>query len=300
MNLIQSPVVFDKESHTYTYNGRQLSGVTSMLSRQLFSDKYSGVSENVLRRAAERGSRIHSLCELADRTGIADTPEADDYLSLCHGYGLKYVESEYLVSDLTNYASCIDKVYAGSADNKYWLGDIKTTYSLDKEYLSWQLSVYAYLFELQNPGCEVERLFGIWLRPEHKEITDVSRIDSSVIKELLTKDAAGEKFINNLPSISDGEPLPEKYKAVEDTLISMQLQYDYLKKQLDKFKEECLALMDKGGVKKFSSDRLSITRRADSTRESFDTAKFKKEHPDMYKAYIKTSQTKGGITMKIL
>ena len=82
MELVQSPVVFDREAHTYTYQGRRLSGVTAMLSRQLFASKYDGVSPAVLARAAERGHLVHSQCEMADRLGIADSAEAQAYVSL--------------------------------------------------------------------------------------------------------------------------------------------------------------------------------------------------------------------------
>lgn len=300
--LRQCPVIFDKERHTYTYEGRQLSGITSMLSRQLFADKYSGVSKEILRQAAERGSRIHSICELADRLGIDDTPGARAYLDMSTASGLVNVDSEYLVSDLEHYASSIDKVYKGYGDNEYWLGDIKTTYKLDKEYLSWQLSVYAYLFEMQNPGTKVTRLIGIWLRDARAKLLglyDIERKPDDTIKELLRADAAGERFAPP-PAEVDSVPLPEKYKAIEDTLINMQLQYDTLKGQLEKFKAECLSLMAKGNIKKFISDRLTITRRADSVREMFDAKAFKAEHPDLYKQYIKTATAKGGITMKIL
>lgn len=297
--LRQCPVIFDKERHTYTYEGRQLSGITSMLSRQLFADKYNGVSEEVLRQAAERGSRIHSMCELADRMGIDDTPEAKAYLDMSTTSGLVNVDSEYLVSDLEHYASSIDKVYKGYGDNEYWLGDIKTTYHLDKNYLSWQLSVYAYLFERQNPGMKATRLMGIWIRDGHCTLCDIERKPDATIKELLRADAAGERFAPP-PAEVDSVPLPEKYKAIEDTLINMQLQYDTLKGQLEKFKAECLSLMAKGNIKKFISDRLTITRRADSVRETFDAKTFKAEHPDLYRQYTKTATAKGGVTLKIL
>lgn len=298
--LKQCPVVFDKERHTYDYDGNRLSGITSVLKRQLFADKYDGVSDEILAKAAEHGTYVHSMCELADRMGITDgCPEATAYLRLCYENGLTTVASEYLISDLEYYASSIDKVFAGKADNKFEIGDIKSTYTLDKDYLRWQLSVYAYIFEKQNPGAKVTRLYGIWLRGDKAELCELERIGNDTIFDLLESDAHGRKFVNTLPMISDGQPLPEKYRAIEDTLIGMQMQYDYLKKQLDRFKAECLTLMDEGGVKKFASDRLILTRRADSTRESFDTARFKAEHPELYKEYTKTTTAKGGVTIKI-
>ncbi len=301
MELTISPVVFDKEHHTYTYQGRQLSGITSMLSRQLFGDKYSGVSDNVLKRAAERGSFIHQMCELADRTGIiGDCAEAKAYLELCATERLVNVDSEYLVSDLAHYASCIDKVYAGEREGEFLLADIKTTYYLDKEYLRWQLSVYAYLFELQNPSAKVTRLIGIWLRDGKGKACDIERIDTGTVKALLAADAEGRKFACNLPALKDGEPLPKEYQAVEGMIIAMQSEYEYLDKRLKELRARWLADMEKQGITKFKSDRIAITRKAGGEAVKFDKDKFDKDYPGLYDKYLTTVKRKGSVTLKIL
>lgn len=164
MKLIKSQVIFNPDEHTYMLGDKELSGITSVISRQLFPDKYRDVPEDVLRKAAERGTMIHSICELVDDMGIThDSDEAQGYKELKDDWGLRYECSEYLVSDNERYASCIDKVYREN-ETDFTLGDIKTTYVLDKESVRWQLSIYAYFFELQNPGCNAVRLIGIWLR----------------------------------------------------------------------------------------------------------------------------------------
>ena len=61
MKLNQSKVIFDPQEHTYTLDGMLLQGITGMIERQLFPDKYSGVPEFVMKRAAERGSFVHAL-----------------------------------------------------------------------------------------------------------------------------------------------------------------------------------------------------------------------------------------------
>ena len=61
-----------------------------------------------------------------------------------------------------------------------------------------------------------------------------------------------------------------------------------------------LSLMVEHNVKKWSSERLTITRKLDGTRESLDTAKLKKEYPDVYAECVKVSPVKGGITIKVL
>lgn len=64
LDLHRSSVRFDEQSHTYTTSdGRQLTGVTSILKQALFPDKYKGIPETILSKAAERGTAIHNECE---------------------------------------------------------------------------------------------------------------------------------------------------------------------------------------------------------------------------------------------
>ena len=79
--------------------------------------------------------------------------------------------SEYLISDNAHYASMIDKVYRVN-DNTFDRCDIKTygAMTVEKfEKAEWQLSIYAYLFELQNPKAKVRNLFIIHLRNKPKK-----------------------------------------------------------------------------------------------------------------------------------
>ena len=64
--LAKSNVVFDELSHTYDYMGQRLSGITSLLHRTLFADKYKGISSAVLAKAAAYGHKIHEQIELVD------------------------------------------------------------------------------------------------------------------------------------------------------------------------------------------------------------------------------------------
>ncbi|MGL5979626.1 MAG: hypothetical protein ACRCZY_01880 [Phocaeicola sp.] len=75
MYLVNSGVQFNDELHTYTLRGERLQGITSTLLKSLFPDTYKDVDEEVLKKAAERGSLIHEQCELADAGMITDTYE---------------------------------------------------------------------------------------------------------------------------------------------------------------------------------------------------------------------------------
>ncbi|MDE6257297.1 MAG: hypothetical protein K2M53_02825, partial [Muribaculaceae bacterium] len=164
IELKQSGVVFNEVDHTYTFLGSLLSGVTSLLHRTLFAGKYKGISAEVLAKAAAYGHNIHEQIELVDTLGVeSQTPAVQAYLQMKADLNLTTLANEYLVSDEQYIASSIDIVF-----DDLTLADIKTTSRLDMEYLSWQLSMYAYLFELQNPGLKVPRLLAIWLpKPQY-------------------------------------------------------------------------------------------------------------------------------------
>lgn len=187
IELKQSAVIFNEVDHTYNYLGSFLSGVTSLLHRTLFADKYNGISAEVLAKAAAYGHNIHEQIELVDTLGVeSQTPAVQAYLQMKADLNLTTLANEYIVSDEQYIASSIDIVF-----DDLTLADIKTTSRLDIEYLSWQLSMYAYLFELQNPGLKVPRLLAIWLpKPQYgsPNIVEVPRKSKDALKVLLAWD----------------------------------------------------------------------------------------------------------------
>lgn len=288
MELIKSQVVFNPNEHTYMLGDKELSGITSVISRQLFPDKYRDVPEDVLRKAAERGTMIHSICELVDDMGIThDSDEAQGYKELKDDWGLKYECSEYLVSDNEHYASCIDKVYREN-ETDFTLGDIKTTYVLDKESVRWQLSIYAYLFELQNPGCNAVRLIGIWLRGKNHEIVEVERIPSEVVMNLLKCDSEGRQFVN--PYSISPVTLPDEYRKMERTIQEIVSQAKYWSDKKKEITDGVMMAMVEAGEYSWKGDIISFTRKKDTIRKDFDKKAFEKDYPDLYKKYLKRFQ----------
>lgn len=300
MDLIKSSVLFDKDTHTYTTpEGVRLQGITGIIERQLFPDKYSGVPEFVMKRAAERGSFVHEVCELVDDLGIDhESEEARNYQKIKESYGLQYEASEYLVSDNEHFASCIDKVYRES-DSEFSLGDIKTTYKLDKEYVRWQLSIYAYLFEKQNPGCKVVRLFAIWLRGSISELLEVERIPDGIILELLSAEIEGRKFINPyaVPSVKTDMPL--KYREMEDSIIEITEQAKYWSERKKELTDGVMKEMVKAGAYSWKGESVSFIRKKDSIRRTFDREAFERDYPGVYDKYLVDTPVCGSITLKV-
>ena len=288
----QSPVIFNKEDHTYTLGENFLQGITGILSKHLFQDKYDNVPDFVLERAASRGTFVHECCELIDTLGIIpDNIEAQNYIKLKEEHGLNTIANEYIVSDEEHFASAIDVVLSD-----YSLADIKTTAQFDNEYVSWQLSIYAYLFELQNPDLKANKLYGIWLRNDTAELIEVEKKPKELIKELLRCEVEGELFVSPLQKITT----PARIYEVEKFLIDLETQAKEIETKRKELLDGILKEMEKANVDKWETGKIRLTRRKATTSERFDSKAFKKYNPDLYSQFAKISPVKSSITLKVI
>lgn len=305
IELKDSGVLFNKERHEYWLGNRLLSGITGMLHRQLFPDEFENVPEEAIKEAARYGTEVHESIELFDSSWINDgTQEVLDYISLCQENGLVHERSEYTVTDRENWASNIDKVYR-SSDNTFSLGDIKTYGTMTPEKLEkarWQLSIYAYFFELQNKDAKVGNLFILHIRNKAKQdgtfdhisnIMSIERIPSDICKELLDADIKGEQFINPYS-------IPEKYREQEDYIRQLIQTKDDVEEKLKILKSEILEDMESMGVKTWDTGTMRLTRKLPTTRLSFNANKFKADHPELdYSPYERTSNVSGSLLIAV-
>lgn len=292
--LNQVPVLFNQEEHTYTntLTGKMLQGITSTLIHRLFPNKYSNIPRAILDRAAERGSIIHEEIELAETIGIEPlTEEGKGYLKLKDEHGLKFLASEYTVSDLEHYATNIDAIY-DVEDNVVDIADFKTTSKFDKESVSWQLSVCAYFLELNNPHIEVRNLFGIWLRGDIARMIPVERRSDDEVKSLIEADLNGME-IDFTPK------LPDYIRENETALYLIGKRIKELTEEYESIKSEILRKMIEHKDKSFDTGNVLITAVAPSVRTSFDSKRFAAEHEELAKQYIKTTETKESLKLTL-
>jgi hypothetical protein len=297
IELKKSPVIFDEPTHTYTLDGVILSGVTSMLTKMIFKDKYSGVPKNILDRAAQHGSYVHHCLELADTLGVdTQCPEVTLYQQKRDELGYEHIASEFLISDEENIASSIDKVFMKNGN--IYIGDAKTTYKLDEEYLSWQLSIYAYLFEKQTK-IKVKGLIGIWLRDNKAKFIPITRKSDSSVKKLIKCYVDDTPFEEVKLPVRKTSQLPDQYAEIEGYIEDIMSQYAYWMEEKKKLTEGVMKEMVKRGDYKWEGDCVTFIRKKDSIRTSFDAASFQREHPLLYQQYLKETPVVGSVTIKI-
>lgn len=299
IQLNDSGVLFNSEEHTYLLGDRYLSGITPVIEQQLYPNTYDNIPEAIVKRAAEYGTSVHDSLDRFDTLWENDgSQEVADYIQLCAETGLTHEASEYTVTDGENYASNIDKVFRVD-DETFDLADVKTYSVLDTERYDkarWQLSLYAMMFEMQNPKAKVRNLYIIRLRNRQtniRELIPVRRIPSDICEELLAVDLAGGQFENPYT-------IPDEIKSQEEHIRDLILTKQAAEQELAEVKSSILTLMEAQGVKSYQGDHIRITRKLPSTRSSFSMAAFKEANPTIeLEPYMRTSNVAGSVTISI-
>ncbi len=163
-------IEFIESSHTYLLDGVIIPSVSNILSTVLFPNKYSAVNPAVLERAAQFGTNVHKAIETGFDLFLTEQEQEvyDRYLELVIKHNIKPSINERIVNT-NDYAGTLDMI--GHVGFDLSLLDIKTTYQLDKEYLSWQLSFYEYAY-----GFKFEKLYCIWLPKKGKaQLVEIQR-----------------------------------------------------------------------------------------------------------------------------
>ena len=93
--------------------------------------------------------------------------------------------------------------------------------------------------------------------------------------------------------------LSEKMQSIIHDYETLKFQKSAIDEKLDELQKQIVEYMTIGNVAKINATLGTISRTADSVVESFDSKKFEKENPDVYKQYIKKSTRKGSIRYTI-
>ena len=181
--VVDGNLTFIEESHTYLLNGVIIPSVSDIL-HFIFPDKYKGVSETTLSNKAKYGTIVHEYIEKFENGRLQNLPDLDiyqqmsikQYMRIKAKKDIDVLEQEKMIHFEDKYAGRFDMI--ANIKGKKCLCDIKTTATLDTEYLSWQLSFYEMAY-----GERFKKLYAIWL--PRKELAQLVEIPRKPKKELL-------------------------------------------------------------------------------------------------------------------
>ncbi len=134
--------------------------------------------------------------------------------------------------------------------------DSNTTAVLDKESISWQLSICAYFSEIM--GNEVKTLYAVPLRGNECTLREIERKPNEEVKKLIECYLKNEPYVSTLVLTND-----EALQTIYDAEL-MLIEIENEAKRYKEIKEKALSLLEKqmqdAGVKTFETERLKVTR----------------------------------------
>lgn len=284
-------LVFKEETHQYFLGDKELISVTTLMKKHGLSPNYSNVPSEVLRAKAERGSLIHKEIEDYIKEGtIGFTTELAEFIKAKKG---EVLNSEFRVhNDIV--AGTVDLLLY---DSGYIIADLKTTYTLHKEPISWQLSIYAYLIHEVNPTVNITRGQAYHFDKDgNLNIVEIELKPFIEVKRLLDAERNGEVFKQEV-AVNNADLI--KLVEVESLIKNIEDQKKQAEAQAQELRAGIMAAMEKTGVKTFENDRIKLTYVEPTTRTSIDSAKLKKEMPQIAEKYTKTSNIKASLRITL-
>lgn len=287
-------IKFDEKTHTYTNEKGTLISTTQLLKKAGISPNYEMVNSEILQAASEKGSLIHKEIEDFIKNGeIGFTKELGEFINYLKAHKLTPVASELVVND-DLVAGTIDLVLKAE-NGELILADVKTTSTIHSDSVSWQCSIYKKLYD----GSHEEKISRLCVFHFNKEgelnVRDLPIKDDGVINELYEwyKTQPDTKF-----ELSSNGQLTELYEA-EKVIAYFESQKKEWEEKSIAMRESIVSVMKEKGISKFENEKIMITYIAPSIAKTLDTAKLKAEKPEVYNEYLKDTEKKEQVRIKL-
>lgn len=284
-------LIFDKETHTYFDEEQNKLPSISEIIRSWLGDKYASIDPVVLKKSQDKGNIAHEEVEgLAVKNIEPKNPsyEFKCFKKLIKKHPVTATRSEEMVYGATEYGA-----YAGTYDLfdsvNGILYDIKTNYSLNKEYVQIQLSLYA--MALRQNDVKVTQAYVIHLPPEKSpEKPQILGID-------LLSDEQCENIVR---AYFAGESKPQEHlQCLNETAVmelgNAVLMLENAETVIKGYKDLILQEMETRQLKQIKLGNITISYIPPTVRESIDTARLKKEQPQIAADYKKISNVKSSV-----
>lgn len=303
-------IEFNEVDHVYTINGDIASiSVTELLRKHGLAPSYSGVNKEVLRRASAFGKAIHldlenvlNVAKYEPTTWQGEEFKAWVDKNLECGAGEQMFGMNY--NGLT---ICGTADFVGiNKEGAFVIGDHKTTSTLHKEYVAWQVSILDYIARKMS-GQMVNGIKFNWsgakqfyvLHYKYDKAKDkkffkkhlLEKKSDTDIEALLNAELNGKKY--EPQSLSVAKDFEAKVIKAEQYLIATQRAFEEAKNEAQKVRQELLKMFGEQRVYSWESrdGNVKVTRIPESERVVVDSARLKKEMPQVYSKYAKISKT---------
>ena len=196
-NITGGLLEYIDESHTYIFNGVILPSITQIL-KVKFGNKYLGVSNSTLERAANLGTEVHKAIEDYETKGIEniELKELRNYVFLKVRNNFKCLKNEVpivlFLDDKPVAAGRVDLIL--EQNGQVGIADIKRTSTFDKEYVAYQTNLYRIGYQ-QTYGEDIKFLRGLHLRDNIRKYIELpinEEMSLDLVKTYLEKENNNE------------------------------------------------------------------------------------------------------------
>lgn len=287
-------IKFNAKNHDYTVDGKPVISVTQLLKKHGLSPDYSGVSSETLSKAADKGTLIHEeIANYVNKDEIGFTQELQDFIRLCGENGRRPESAEIIVGN---------DIVAGTIDLVEHLGnplEIKTTSVLHKNSVRWQLSLYVYLIANGRNDYYEAQSIGVFHLVNGGKYVPLELIPIEEVERLLDCERKGELYTEKGLEVVDKDI--QDLVTIEKIVYALKTEAKEAEERAEALREAFYNKMTEQNIDKFEVENLiRINCIKPTMRESIDSARLKKEQPDIAREYTKTSSVKGFLKITLL
>lgn len=290
-------ITFDEEKHEYTNarTGAVIPSVTQIIGA-VYGTGLEQAPSQFVERAANKGTIIHKEIDAYLTKGTqGETPEFQTWYNWTN-FGGKNVYYSYLAEKLisadTTYGS-----FAGMVDflASGFLYDWKTSKTATKSQIKkWQMQLSMYCYALRKDDYIVNEPLKVVHITDKVEVINVDYLGDEWVENTVKMYYEGKKV--------ESKPETSLQTVDEHTLAhfgNVLKQIAELEKSIEPIREQIKAEMEKRKILALKAGNVSVTYVCPTTRETFDTKRFKAENVDLYKQYTKKSEVKSSIRIKL-
>ncbi len=289
-------IEFREDTHEYFLDGKKLISVTQLMRKHGLAPNYDAVPSEVLRAKAERGTLIHKEIEqYIKNKEIGFTNEFLAFKRYADAQtNTNVFESEYIVyNDIC--AGTVDLILIENGE--FVIADIKTTATLHKEPISWQLSIYAYLYNKLLKNASITRGQAYHFDNDgNLKVVDIPLKPVEEVKRLFECERKGKIYKQEL--IVNETQLAELVE-VESLIAHIEEQKKVAEAQAQELRALLMQAMERNGVTSFENEKIKLTYIAPTTRTAIDSARLKKDLPEVAEKYTKTSNIKANLRITL-
>jgi len=271
-------ITFDEKTHSYEIDGKKAISVTQILKEigisEDFSDKDEVVMERV-RKAAEKGNYYDQLAEEAMEKPYELTEWQQRYLDQLKKYNIKPLKAQIILGTEEPFpiAGKPDTIGHNTKTDKTVILDLKATYMIYKNSVTWQTNLYSWLMDKENYEDYEKYVLHYDEKNDLFTMMKLENIPRENIKKALECYLMGEDYNENTGSIiknTNNIVNLEEFSKVFDQAKEYEEKLKEAKKELNVFYEKIIEEMKNNNIKTMDVENFKLTYTPETERKKVD------------------------------